>query len=491
MEVGESSAAKMSSSDGEVWAKLVPSDLRYSDVEIMSNEVVICSEITSSSTEKHKWCKITRNSDLCSATIKNISSNSILVDEAPVQNEDDIVIKTGSDIVPDPDREGVLSYRFKLMPSPESQKQQIKVCIDFEHAKCSICLNIWHDVVTVAPCLHNFCNGCFSEWLRRSQEKHASVLCPHCRAIVQFVGRNHFLRNIEKDILQADTSLKRSEEEVALLDSYASIQSNLVIGTGKNHQRKRARTPMDVESDSLWFCPQCDTAFGGFRCNQSTIHLQCHACNGMMPSRTDITVPQHCLGCDRACCGAYWHAQRGMIGGDLHATCSHETFKPISQRTISQIPYLAHESNRHEQDVTKRCISQMGRTLQDIVSEWIAKLNNREIDRTRMPLNHAEMITAATHVCNECYDKLVSFLLYWFRISIPKHHLPPDVSNREDCWYGYACRTQHRSEEHARKRNHVCRPTRGGPQATHALSHTHVKPCPRAMPEGHEGHYNG
>lgn len=41
-------------------------------------------------------------------------------------------------------------------------------------------------------------NGCFSEWLRRSQEKHSSVLCPQCRAVVQFVSRNHFLHNIEE-----------------------------------------------------------------------------------------------------------------------------------------------------------------------------------------------------------------------------------------------------------------------------------------------------
>ncbi|KAE8720575.1 hypothetical protein F3Y22_tig00018968pilonHSYRG00004 [Hibiscus syriacus] len=78
-----------------------------------------------------------------------------------------------------------------------------------------------------------------------------------------------------------------------------------------------------------------------------------------------------------------------------------------------------------------------------------------------MPLNHAERITAETHVCSTCYEKLVSFLLYWYRISLPIYHLLPDASQREDCWYGHACRTQHQNEEHARKRNHVCRPTRG------------------------------
>lgn len=82
---------------------------------------------------------------------------------------------------------GYLGYIFKVMPSLEICKKKLKVIklvnvfsslnfrlifvcgdaddllvwfyqisVDVEHAKCSICLNIWHDVVTVAPCLHNF-----------------------------------------------------------------------------------------------------------------------------------------------------------------------------------------------------------------------------------------------------------------------------------------------------------------------------------------------
>ncbi|XP_021889837.1 uncharacterized protein LOC110808607 isoform X2 [Carica papaya] len=166
------------------------------------------------------------------------------------------------------------------------------------------------------------------------------------------------------------------------------------------------------------------------------------------------------LGCDRAFCGAYWHSQM-ITHGDSHAVCSRETFKPISEHVITRIPFLTHEMNRHEQAITDRCIRQMGRTLQDVISDWIQKFSNREIDRTRLRLNHAEMITAGTHTCKDCYDKLVSFLLYWFRLTMPRHLLPPDASQRKDCWYGYACRTQHHNEEHACKRNHVCRPTRG------------------------------
>ena len=81
----------------------------------------------------------------------------------------------------------------------------------------------------------------------------------------------------------------------------------------------------------------------------------------------------------------------------------------ISDHTISRIPTLAHENNWHEQNVlislfrkyssivgvlsikgliflhlrsfqiTERCIRQMGKTLQDVISESLIRLSNREI----------------------------------------------------------------------------------------------------------------
>ncbi|KAL5053190.1 hypothetical protein RYX36_033872 [Vicia faba] len=491
-EIGESSASAKPSD--EIWAKLVQLDSRYSDIEIRSDECEICSEILATSSDKHSWCKIVRNSDLCSATIENKSSNTILVDGAELRNGDNVVIKDGSEIISGPDREGFVNYRFQITSSPKTCQNLLKITIDVDHAKCSICLNLWHDVVTVAPCLHNFCNGCFSQWLRRSQENHSTVLCPQCRAVIHLAGKNHFLRTIAEDMVRADSSLRRSLDETTVLDTYAYVRSNLLIGYVKNGRKRANTTTIDQNDGTDHHCPQCGNItviqcqmrqsmqhthssifsliilieftcnivadVGGFRCNRNTIHLQCQACGGMMPSRNGLRVPQYCLGCDRPFCGAYWNDQ-GVTRSSSYPVCSRDILKPISEHTITGIPSLTHEKNLHEQSITESCIRLMGRTLQDVISEWIIKLNNNEIDTTRMMLNHAEMMTAGTLVCRDCYEKLVSFLLYWFRISIPKNLLPPEASAREDCWYGYACRTQHRSEEHARKRNHVCRPTRG------------------------------
>ncbi|KAK9691701.1 hypothetical protein RND81_09G213200 [Saponaria officinalis] len=459
MEVGQSSGSNFSD---EVWAKLVPSDSNYASIEISSSDISICSHV-SSTRDKLVWCQILRNPDRCSATIRNKRSEVILVDGASLPSEEVVGIKCGSEIVPASVREGHLSYKLEVMAVQEERSEnKLKILVDSEHTKCSICLNVWHDVVTVAPCLHNFCNGCFSEWLRRCQEKHSSVLCPHCRGVVHFVGRNHFLHNIEEDILQADASLRRSPEELAVLDSYASIKSNLVITSGKKNSRKRVRSPVYEANDEMEppSCPQCASQIAGFQCNESTVHLQCHSCGGMMPSRTDINIPQHCIGCDRAFCAAYWHTQ-GVPRTEHHSMCNVDSFKRISERRVSSIPSVAHEGNQFERDITERCIRQTGKSLEVVVSEWVTKFNNREIDRSTLPLLHSDGINGDTHVCNDCYDKVVSFLLYWFRISLPNHLLPPEAANREDCWYGYACRTQRHSVDHARKRNHVCRPTRG------------------------------
>ncbi|GER49657.1 E3 ubiquitin-protein ligase CHFR [Striga asiatica] len=484
MERGESSGSH--STRVVIWAKLVPLNSSYLDIELRSTEVVVCSEIKSSFSEKQEWCKITREKDQNSALMQNkrsdqrmidvrtlmmkssqlfefkwkmlhsqvmqlpdalcisalwhvnvccicivFISDPILVDGSVVHKDDTAIIRCGSEIILGPEADGFMRYMFKVMPKEEPSQKQLK-----------------HPAFTI------------SEWLKRCQAKRSSVLCPQCRAVVQFVGKNHFLHSIEEDILQSDSSLRRSKEEIAVLDSCSSIKSPLVVCSGQKQKRKRARVLPDEDNDRDFPCPQCGTEYAGFRCNESTVHLQCQSCGGMMPSRSNVAVPQHCLGCDRAFCGAYWHAL-GVAPSEPYPACSPETLKPIADHTITRIPFLAHEKNRHEQDITEKCIRQMGRSFQDVVSEWIRKLSNGEVDRTRLPLHHPDTITSQTHVCSECYGKLVSFLLYWFRITLPKHLLPPEAVERQDCWYGYACRTQHHNEEHARKRNHVCRPTRG------------------------------
>jgi hypothetical protein len=34
---------------------------------------------------------------------------------------------------------------------------------------------------------------------------------------------------------------------------------------------------------------------GGFRCSAGAAHLQCNGCRGMMPIRSNISIPQKCM----------------------------------------------------------------------------------------------------------------------------------------------------------------------------------------------------
>ncbi|KAL8044974.1 hypothetical protein ABFX02_08G081700 [Erythranthe guttata] len=252
MERGESSGSNSSGDD--VWAKLVSVDSSYSDIELRLTELTICSEMKSSSSEKREWCKITREIDRNSALMQNTSGNSIIVDGIAVKEGDTTSVICGSEIILGPESDGFRRYTFKVMPT----KEICKIILDPEIAKCSICLSVWHDVVTVSPCLHNFCNGCFSMWLKKCREKRSIVLCPQCRGIVQFVSRNPFLHSIEEDILKSDSSLRRTDEEIAHLDSHSSIKlpdsSSYSGGAGTSSLYQGPASPPVFESLSEEMC---------------------------------------------------------------------------------------------------------------------------------------------------------------------------------------------------------------------------------------------
>jgi E3 ubiquitin-protein ligase CHFR len=66
----------------------------------------------------------------------------------------------------------------KLSESEEEKKErEQKVKADLEkvkkmdemgqHLECQICYDIMHQAVSVMPCVHNFCGGCFSDWMLR------------------------------------------------------------------------------------------------------------------------------------------------------------------------------------------------------------------------------------------------------------------------------------------------------------------------------------
>jgi len=139
------------------WAKLVSADSTHSDMEIQADEMTINSSMTGlSSLITHNIFKIYRNVDSGIVKLQNLSSHGILINGQLLEEKEHMSIESGNEIVLGSERRGYPIYHVHVIHAERHSECIEKVSSLVDNLKCSICLNIWHDVVSVTPCLHNF-----------------------------------------------------------------------------------------------------------------------------------------------------------------------------------------------------------------------------------------------------------------------------------------------------------------------------------------------
>jgi E3 ubiquitin-protein ligase CHFR len=79
-----------------------------------------------------------------------------------------------------------------------------------EQFDCGICYLIMHQAVTLMPCLHSYCGGCFSDWLQRSKE------CPNCRESVIEVKKNSLINSLIENYLSLNEHLRREAADMEM-----------------------------------------------------------------------------------------------------------------------------------------------------------------------------------------------------------------------------------------------------------------------------------
>jgi len=80
----------------------------------------------------------------------------------------------------------------EIIITPEIKKQKAEKTVgdNFEeNLVCGICQEILYKCVSLIPCLHNFCAGCYAEWCKRSNK------CPACRLKVKNVKKKKSCNN--------------------------------------------------------------------------------------------------------------------------------------------------------------------------------------------------------------------------------------------------------------------------------------------------------
>ena len=79
-----------------------------------------------------------------------------------------------------------------------------------------------HQAVSLMPCLHTFCGGCFSDWMDRSKE------CPTCREPVTEVKKNSLINSLIENYLSLNPQLKRSKEELETIEKRNKFKNEVV-----------------------------------------------------------------------------------------------------------------------------------------------------------------------------------------------------------------------------------------------------------------------
>lgn len=77
---------------------------------------------------------------------------------------------------------------------------------------CGICQDVFHQPITLWPCMHTFCGGCLASWLDRSED------CPMCRVHVEALRPNLPVRNVADTFLEENPDMRRDAVELADMD---------------------------------------------------------------------------------------------------------------------------------------------------------------------------------------------------------------------------------------------------------------------------------
>lgn len=95
----------------------------------------------------------------------------------------------------------------KETPSQANSKRlkRAETSAEVQRMKCSFCLEIMYKPVSLLPCLHNFCGGCYADWMKTKND------CPECRDKVKQIKRNHLISSMIDDYLKKNPDQEKSQ----------------------------------------------------------------------------------------------------------------------------------------------------------------------------------------------------------------------------------------------------------------------------------------
>ena len=361
-----------------------------------------------------------------------------------------------------------------------------------EQLLCGVCQEIMHIAVSLQPCLHSYCAGCYSEWMDISRD------CPACRSVVDRIAKNHLINNLIEIYLKANPDKRRSAANLAELDKKNKITEDMLYPTKKRLYSTYIEdddyySPSDVDEDCLSVPPFFPTLSAAHpiplstslfslpciftKCRQcpgfvtigttlspttptpytcpltAPIHLLCMCCCQPMPDRSSCTdpsvPPQHCDVCKSAFCNMYW----GCLGINCKGCLNEFRNFTFDSMVISSMV----NDNLFESEILNNYLIKNNISIKDMLETCLEKLDKNEYKCTD---SRSTLISGKTRICYNCAVKNFRDLAFQYRKDIPLEELPEEITARPVCYYGRNCKTQFHKPTHAKKLNHVCEQSR-------------------------------
>jgi len=381
------------------------------------------------------------------------------------------------------DEAGPASKKAKLTRNGDDDESPRKQVAVEEHLLCPICQETLHEPACAMPCLHNFCGGCISQWLKLGNSN-----CPECRDGVKEVKSSHKLSSLVSAYLEVNPEKARPNAELEELSKLNAIEPGkpLKIEPGKpprvasyagsseyGSSEEYDEDDDDDEEFGHHSCRACDTEVGGYQCPPGSLHTSCAACLCQMPrneipgkiTRCQICTLRFCdslFGCDSRENGLKPLQERAEEG---NTGCVVNVLDNAHETSILS-DYLA-TKNLTADGMLKVCLDRIADgTMNALKTSSVTPMimlpgpMGIAIPAGAPPTHHHA--TGESQVCLKCYKTVVKTASYEYRAAIPSSELPAAVMNRDDCWYGRDCRTMRHNPSHSQRLNHICVNAKGG-----------------------------
>lgn len=149
--------------------------------------------------------------------ISDFSSNGTIVNGESVGKGNRRQLHSGDEIcilpahvVGDSER---ISFLFRNATESFAVPDAVRALALDDLLACPICMQTMYKCVTLAPCAHNFCMSCCSDWMRRKSE------CPVCRRGFIAIMKNHAMDSVIEVFLDSSPKHRRSEQDLNDMDA--------------------------------------------------------------------------------------------------------------------------------------------------------------------------------------------------------------------------------------------------------------------------------